>query len=64
MASTRFRYHAIERATGRIHSGEMAAESAYDVRAGLRRIGLEVDRMETVPTGAAAGWMVTTILAL
>jgi general secretion pathway protein F len=48
----RFRYRATERATGRSMSGEMAAESAYDVRAGLRRIGLEVDAMEAL--GASA----------
>lgn len=45
MPTIRFRYSATERATGRTHSGEMAAESAYDVRAGLRRVGLEVDSM-------------------
>lgn len=57
MATSRYRYRATERATGRSHSGEMAAESAYDVRAGLRRIGLEVDAMEAVDDGAAAtGW--------
>lgn len=56
MAASRFRYRATERATGRVHSGEMAAASAYDVRAGLRRIGLEVDAMEALDDGAAAGW--------
>ncbi|MEK7415638.1 MAG: type II secretion system F family protein [Planctomycetota bacterium] len=56
MASLRFRYRATERATGRTLSGEMAAESAYNVRAGLRRIGLEVDFMEPVDDGTTAGW--------
>lgn len=56
MANSQFRYRATERATGRIHSGEMTAESAYDVRAGLRRIGLEVDSMESIETGTTARW--------
>ena len=57
MPTIRFRYSATERATGRTHSGEMAAASAYDVRAGLRRVGLEVDSMEQLDVGSAtAGW--------
>ncbi len=56
MPTPRFRYRATERATGQSHSGEMAAESAYDVRAGLRRIGLEVDFMEPVDDGGTRGW--------
>jgi general secretion pathway protein F len=53
----RFRYRATERATGRTRSGEMAAASAYDVRAGLRRVGLEVDAMEEIATAATAAWL-------
>ena len=56
MAALQFRYRATERATGRSHSGEMTAESAYDVRAGLRRIGLEVDHLETLGGGAMPTW--------
>ena len=37
-----FRYRALESATGRLRIGEQDGESAYAVRASLRRIGLEV----------------------
>lgn len=34
----------------------MSAASAYDVRAGLRRIGLDVKSLESIEAGVAAGW--------
>ena len=46
-AMPRFRYHARESVTGQRRSGEMAAESAYAVRAALRRIGLQAE--EVIP---------------
>jgi len=51
-----FRYKAIERATGRTRSGETSGESAYAVRASLRRIGLEVDQLEQVEAGILPRW--------
>lgn len=43
-----FRYRAVESATGRLHAGEQRGGSAYDVRASLRRIGLEAEHVEAV----------------
>lgn len=63
MPTLQFRYRATERTTGRTIQGEMAAESAYDVRAGLRRIGLEVDAMECVEQTTSAGWWSPLALA-
>jgi len=52
-----FRYRAVEAATGRRHAGERRGASAYEVRASLRRIGLEVDHVEEVGgTTASHGW--------
>lgn len=48
-AST-FRFTAVDLATKQPRSGEMSGESAYAVRANLRRIGLEVEELvETKP---------------
>jgi general secretion pathway protein F len=55
MAARRFRYRAVERATGAVRGGEMAGESAYDARASLRRIGLEVDAVDEIVDGGG-GW--------
>ncbi len=43
-----FRYRAFEAATGRWRSGEQAGDSAYAVRASLRRIGLDVHQLEKI----------------
>lgn len=43
-----FRYRAVELATGRKRDGEHRGGSPYDVRANLRRIGLEVEHIEEV----------------
>jgi general secretion pathway protein F len=52
-----FRYRAVEAATGRHHAGERRGASAYEVRASLRGIGLQVDQIEEIggaPT--ISGW--------
>ncbi len=52
-----FRYRAVEMATGRRRDGEQRGENPYDVRANLRRIGLEVDHLEeVVGIVAERGW--------
>ncbi|MBA3708094.1 MAG: type II secretion system F family protein [Planctomycetes bacterium] len=43
-----FRYRAIEAVTGRVRQGEQSGESAYAVRASLRRIGLQVEALDPV----------------
>ncbi len=43
-----FRYRAIEAVTGRVRYGEQSGESAYAVRASLRRIGLQVESLDPV----------------
>ncbi len=52
-----FRYRAREAVTGRVRTGERVGEDAYTVRAALRRVGLDVERIEAVDTGAAPGWL-------
>jgi type II secretory pathway component PulF len=52
-----FRYRAIELATGRVRSGEQSGESAYAVRASLRRVGLEVEQLVPLATGAPPRWL-------
>lgn len=60
-----FRFRALETATGRHRAGEQRGESAYDVRASLRRIGLEVDAIEeVVPTTFHSGWRGMVVRAL
>jgi type IV pilus assembly protein PilC len=43
-----FAYKAVDLATGKRKSGELAAESAYQVRASLRRMGLQVQSVSDV----------------
>jgi type II secretory pathway component PulF len=52
-----FRFRAIELATGRVHTGERRANSAYEVRSGLRRVGLEVERLEQLNAGSSSEWL-------
>ena len=54
-----FRYRAVESATGRVRTGEQDGESAYAVRASLRRIGLEVQHLVDVTPGktATSAWL-------
>jgi type II secretory pathway component PulF len=54
-----FRYRAMESATGRIRTGEQDGESAYAVRASLRRIGLEVLQVVDVTPGrtTTSAWL-------
>jgi general secretion pathway protein F len=56
-APSLFRYRALERATGRVRSGESSGDSAYAVRASLRRIGLEVEVLELVASGTVPSWL-------
>jgi len=60
-----FRYQAVESATGRIRTGEQDGESAYAVRASLRRIGLEVQHLVDVTPGkgTSSGWLRPLIAA-
>jgi general secretion pathway protein F len=60
-----FRYRAVEIATGRRHTGEQRGHSAYDVRANLRRIGLEIDHLEeVVAADTTQGWRAAVRRAL
>jgi type II secretory pathway component PulF len=54
-----FRYRAVEAASGRIRTGEQDGESAYAVRASLRRIGLDVLHLADVTPGkgGAPAWL-------
>ena len=68
VATTRralFRYRALESATGRMRTGEQDGESAYAVRASLRRIGLEVQHLEDVSPhpGSRSRWLQPLIAA-
>ncbi|MDA3961797.1 MAG: type II secretion system F family protein [Planctomycetota bacterium] len=45
-APSHFRYRAVERATGRVRVGEISGDTAYAVRASLRRAGWEVERID------------------
>lgn len=60
-----FRYRALESATGRLRTGEQDGESAYAVRASLRRIGLEVQSLEDVTprAGSRSRWLQPLIAA-
>jgi general secretion pathway protein F len=60
-----FRYRAVDSATGRIRTGEQDGESAYAVRASLRRIGLEVVQLADVTPGTVAipSWLAPLIAA-
>ncbi len=60
-----FRYRAVESATGRIRTGEQDGESAYAVRASLRRIGLDVQHLVDVTPGrtSATSWLRPLIAA-
>lgn len=52
-----FRYRAVEAATGRHHAGERRGASAYEVRASLRGIGLQVEQIEEIGgTPTTHGW--------
>lgn len=53
-AQVLFRYRAIDAATGGTRSGEQRGDSAYAVRASLRRVGLEVVHVEEVATHPTA----------
>jgi general secretion pathway protein F len=50
-----YRFKAIDLATGQQRRGEMSGESAYAVRANLRRIGLEVEELVATRTAAEEG---------
>ncbi len=52
-----FRYRAIEAATGRLRTGEQTGDSAYAVRANLRRVGLDVSDLAEVRPRTAPRWL-------
>ncbi|MBA3776678.1 MAG: type II secretion system F family protein, partial [Betaproteobacteria bacterium] len=52
-----FRYRAVEMVTGRIRTGERSGASRYEVRAALRRVGLEVEHLEIVRAASVSPWM-------
>jgi general secretion pathway protein F len=56
-AQLQFRYRAVERATGRMRSGDSSGESAYAVRASLRRIGLEVEELVELSRETVPAWL-------
>ena len=52
-----FAYKAIERATGRTRTGEMAGVDAYAVRASLRHIGLDVEKLSPLQETTVPLWL-------
>ena len=60
---TLYRYRAIELATGRIRSGEQSGTTPYEVRASLRRLGLDVERLDEVHDHAAPSWLLPLVAA-
>ncbi len=52
----RFRYQAVEPISGVIRHGEMAGGSAFEVRAALRRIGLQPVLVEPIVAPQTAQW--------
>lgn len=57
-AMRRFRYRASEPVTGVRRDGEMAAESAFAVRASLRRIGLRPEAVTVIDESGVPPWAV------
>jgi general secretion pathway protein F len=64
VAERLFRYRAVEIATGRQRVGEQRGGSAYDVRANLRRVGLEVEQLDEVAIASGGGLWAPLRLAL
>jgi type II secretory pathway component PulF len=57
----RYRYRAVESATGRIHHGELVGDSPYTVRAALRRIGLLALHVEAIAPFAPPRWLAPVV---
>src|SRR5688500_6682017 len=60
---TLYRYRAVELATGRIRTGEQSGTTPYEVRASLRRLGLDVERLDEVREHASQGWLLPLVAA-
>lgn len=56
LGGPRFRYHAIEPVSGLARHGELSSASAFEVRASLRRIGLQPIAIEPILTQAHSRW--------